>query len=243
VVDAIARLEEIQAHAPSRSHAKAAVLYNLGPLYAWAGRLDEGRQMVADSRRRFKELGLEVTWAASSVGVAFIERYAGGDPAAAEPALREGCAALEGMGERTFLSTNAAMLAQTLCDLGRHEEAETWTRLSEEVAASDDLASQVFWRSARAKVVARQGELGEAERLASEAVALAETGDAIPWTGEALLDLSEVLGLAGKDEQARVCLERARALFGQKGVVHMAKRTGALLADLSASGRAGRVPA
>jgi ATP/maltotriose-dependent transcriptional regulator MalT len=199
--------------------------------------------MVADARNRFKELGLEVTWAGSSVGIAFIERYAGGDPAAAEPVLREGCEALERMGERSFLSTNAAMLAQTLCDLGRHEEAESWTRLSEEAAASDDQASQVLWRSARAKIVARRGELDEAERLAREAVALATTGDAIPWTGEALLNLSEVLRFAGKNERARVCLEGARALFGQKGVLHMAERTGALLADLPASERTGRVPA
>ena len=69
----------------------------------------------------------------------------------------------------------------------------------------------MLWRQARGKLLARRGELEEGERLAREAVALAEETDMLNVHGDALLDLAEVLALAGRD--ARSELERgARAL-------------------------------
>jgi hypothetical protein len=63
-------------------------------------------------------------------------------------------------------------------------------------------------------------------------VALAETSD-MAFTGDALLDLAEVLRLANKDDEARSCIQRALALYEQKGVVRMAERARALLAELA----------
>ena len=91
--------------------------------------------------------------------------------------LLEGYRALEEMGDKAFLSTTAAYLAQAVYAQGRDEEASRYTEISEELASRDDLLTQVIWRSARAGFLARQGRLEEAEALAREAVRMAESTD------------------------------------------------------------------
>ena len=86
-----------------------------------------------------------------------------GDPAAAERRLLEGYRALEEMGDKAFLSTTAAYLAQAVYAQGRDEEAGRYTEISEELASRDDLLTQVIWRSVRAGFLARQGRIEEAE--------------------------------------------------------------------------------
>ena len=155
-----------------------------------------------------------------------------GDPAAAERESRWGCERLEQMGERAWLSTQAGELAQALCALARFYEAEEWSRKSEELGASDDLVTQMLWRQARAKVFAHRGTLDEAEQLAHAAVALGEQTDAISLRGDSLVDLAEVLELAGKADEAVLALEQALALYERKGNLVMVERTRARLQDL-----------
>ena len=89
-----------------------------------------------------------------------------------------------------------------------------------------------------AKALARRGELEEGERLAREAVVLAAETDMLNAHAEALVDLAEILSLAGRD--ARSELDRALALYEQKGNLVMAERTRAGLAQLAASGALAR---
>lgn len=93
---------------------------------------------------------------------------------------------------------------------------------------------QILWRQVRGKVLARRGDLQEGERLAREAVALADETDMLNAHGDALTDLAEVLALAGQD--ARGELDRALALDERKGNLVMAERTRSRLAELTASG-------
>jgi ATP/maltotriose-dependent transcriptional regulator MalT len=81
--------------------------------------------------------------------------------------MRESHATLEAMGERSYLSTAAALLAHALCARGELVEAERFSQRSEEAAARDDMFSQVLWRSARAKIHAHSGDLAEAEHSAA----------------------------------------------------------------------------
>ena len=113
------------------------------------------------------------------------------------------------------------------------DEAEELTRLSEELAAPDDLASQIGWRSVRAKVLARRGELAEAVRMAMEAVEIAAGTDGIEWQADALVDLAEVLRLAGRRDEAALRLEEALRLYEAKGVVPAVERTRALLEEVA----------
>jgi ATP/maltotriose-dependent transcriptional regulator MalT len=121
------------------------------------------------------------------------------------------------MGERGFLPTIAGFLAQALYAEGNYDEAEYFSRASEAAAAADDVPSQVIWRSARAKVLARRGDLGQAERLSREAVEIAEATDLFNAQGNALSDLAEVLAVAGRAGEAAAVLIRAAERFERKG--------------------------
>ena len=68
-----------------------------------------------------------------------------------------------------------------------------------------------------AKIRARRGELDVAERLAREAVALVDETDLLNTQGDTLADLSEVLSLAGRPDEAAAVLEQAADRFEQKG--------------------------
>ena len=65
------------------------------------------------------------------------------------------------------------------------DEAARFAELGREASPADDWASQISWRSALTQVLARRGDLGEAERLARECVALTEGVDYLNQMGEA----------------------------------------------------------
>ena len=97
----------------------------------------------------------------------------------AERDLRRDYEALTAIGETYLRSTVAGDLAQAVYVQGRYDEALELSRVAEELAAEDDVTSQAFWRSVRAKVLARRDRL-------EEAVPLAEAGGrAAPADGRA----------------------------------------------------------
>jgi tetratricopeptide (TPR) repeat protein len=157
-----------------------------------------------------------------------------GDPAAAEAELRRGYVILERMGELGVLSTLAAYLADAVYAQGRYDEADHLTHVSEEAATSDDIASHVWWRVTRARVLARRGSHEEAERIGSEALALAEVTDDLFIRGRALIDLAEVRRLGGAPDGSVPLLEEALRLFEAKGDTVSAGRTRAALSAASA---------
>jgi tetratricopeptide (TPR) repeat protein len=148
---------------------------------------------------------------------AFYVEMLAGDLEAAERIARDAFAILERMGERSYLSSAAALLAHALTGLDHLDEAERFSRTSEDAAASEDAFSQVLWRSARAKIRARRGEHGEAQALAREAVAVAERTDLLNTRGDTLADLGEVLARAGRPGEAAAVFEQAAEVFEQKG--------------------------
>jgi ATP/maltotriose-dependent transcriptional regulator MalT len=140
-----------------------------------------------------------------------------GDPAAAVATLRRSYEALAEMGERGFRSTIAGLLAHALCALGEDDEADRFSRACEDAAAPEDAFSQVLWRSARAKVLARRGDAGPAEAAAREAVEIAERTDLLNTQADALLDLAEVLERSGRNDEARAAAQDAAECFERKG--------------------------
>src|SRR5205807_9738446 len=130
-----------------------------------------------------------------------VDRHAGDWEAMVER-LAAGVETLERMGDRGFMSTTASYLAEARCRLGRDEEAERFTEKARAAGSADDVSVQVQWRSVQAKVLARRGLADEAEKLAREAVAIAEATDFHNMRGDAHLDLAEVLKLAGRGDDA-----------------------------------------
>ena len=155
VEEAIRRCREILEDADNLL-LKGEVQEVLCVLLAAHGEFDEAEELRRSSRRIVDELGLGLLGGGSMFG-AYMEVLAG-DLAAAERELRGSYSQLEQLGERSFLSTIAAMLARVLCEQGRFDEAEPYAVISAESALREDLASQVIWRGAQARVLAARGE-------------------------------------------------------------------------------------
>ena len=83
--------------------------------------------------------------------------------------------------------------------------------------APDDVGAQFSWRAVKAKLIARSGAPTEALELAQEAARLADTTDASNQRARVLLDLAEVLSLAGSEKEATMRVRAALELFEQKG--------------------------
>jgi tetratricopeptide (TPR) repeat protein len=91
----------------------------------------------------------------------------------------------------------------------------------------------MLWRQVRAKVLARSGELGEAQRLALEAVAIADDTELLDMQGAAYADLGEVLLVTGKADEATAAFEQALSRYERKENVVMAERVRGRLVELS----------
>ena len=231
VGEGIRRCDEILVEVSGNLASEAWTLRSLAGLHAMDGRFELARELLATSAAIFGELGQTLNSSVTHVD-GIVEMLAG-DPVAAERRLLAGYRALEGMGDRAFLSTTAGYLAQALYAQGRHEDASQFTRLSEELAARDDMLTQVIWRSARGRILAGQGRIEDAERLAREAVSLAELTDFVNTRADALVDLAQILREAGRLEEANAAVSEGLALYEKKGNSVAAGKTRAHLAVLS----------
>jgi tetratricopeptide (TPR) repeat protein len=232
VEEGIARCKKLYDEAADDPFIQANSCVEQAALEAMRGEFDDARRLIDKGRQRLAELGLTLLVAATAQEANYIEMLAG-DPAAGARILRESYDQLEPMGERAYLSTAAALLAHALCELGELDEAERFSRVGEESSAPDDVFSQVLWRSARAKIRARRGELNEAEALAREAVALVEKTDMLNTWGDTLADLAEVLSLAGQPAEAASVLEQAAEHFLRKGNIVSLERVRRLARELA----------
>jgi ATP/maltotriose-dependent transcriptional regulator MalT len=206
---------------------RATALRALGAFRAMEGSFDEARALLAEQRGILEDLGLVVAAAFAAETSALVELLAG-EYGAAEREARSGYETLERLGETSNSSNLAAMVAHALGAQGRHDEALSFSASSEQVSAPDDVASQVLWRTARAKALAATGRGGDAEVLARESVILAERTDFVLLHADALVDLAEVL-YARNASGAAEPLERALRLYVRKGNAVAAERIRALL--------------
>jgi hypothetical protein len=207
---------------------------NRGRLLGMLGRFGAGREAIELAIERMRELGNEFSVAHACTECAFELELLAGNPVEAERWAQTGCGIVERFGRPGVLSTYAGYLARALLAVEKNGEAEEWSNTSEALGASDDISTQVLWRQARARVLARRAEHEAARVLAEQAVALADTTDHLIQRGDALADLAEVLELAGDANGATAALERALAEYEQKGVVPAIERTRARLAALRA---------
>ena len=197
------------------------------------GSFDEARALTTAADANAEELGQTLLVAVGGMAGWEVETLAG-DASAAEAYARRSCELLEQLGDSGMRSLASGQLAESLYELNRLDEAQGWTETAEELSAADDVGSQMLWRQVRAKVLARRGAYAEAERNARDAVSLADSTDMLNWQGRALVDLAEVLALAGRREEAAAELDRAIVLY---------KRKGNVVADASARSRRARLGA
>jgi tetratricopeptide (TPR) repeat protein len=234
---AITRAEQLLERASADPWHQAEILTPLSVLYALVGRFADARAAVARYRAMFSG---PLDMAINAMPAGQVELIAG-KPAAAEQILRQGCQALRAMGERAYLSSELGRLAEALHAQGRLGEAQQLTEEAEAAATPDDLDAQTWWRAARIKLLARQGQFAAARQLASETMALvAATSDAA-MQAHVLLASAEMSQLAGAPGEAEASLRQALRIYEDKRALTLAERTRAALADLAA--RSGTGPA
>ena len=139
------------------------------------------------------------------------------------------------MGERSLFATMAALLGRVAYEQGRLEAALSWAGRARDTAAADDAISHSVWRGVQARVLAREEDAVQAERLAREAVAIAEVTDCLIVEGDAMLDLADVLGRARRASEARHAARAALALYERKEHAVAADRARAMLGEPTSS--------
>lgn len=213
----VSRCWEIVERAGGDRQVEASALLAITTFEAMRGRFDVARELSARGRRLLEDLGLRVWIGGPWAQFSGLAELLAGDYEAAEEHLRLGYGVLRQVGESTWLSTVVALLAQVLYTQGRDGEADHFADLGEEAADEEDIYSQIAYRSVRAKIRARAGRFAEAEELAREAVRLSEEADFPHIHATSLVDLGEVLKLAGQPAEAISALQSALRLYERKG--------------------------
>lgn len=238
VVEAIEQCERLLAGEINDRQVSCVVMCQLAQLRAMNGELDVARALYRSSRETLRDLGQALGAASTAMDVALVE-LRGGDLAMAEREIRADYAFLEQKGETFFLSTMAALLALLVREQGRDAEALELSLMAECKTAEDDIITQAMWRSVRAPILARSGELEQAETLARAAVALFAEAEAPGFQGDAMFSLAAVLRAAGRKDEAAQAAAQALALFNAKGDRYFGRRAADFAAELAQPASAG----
>jgi tetratricopeptide (TPR) repeat protein len=192
----------------------------LALLQARRSSFDTARSDIAGSIASLEELGAYADLAVALHRAAQIEILTG-QPAAGEPQMQRALAAAANARDDGLRAALAASFAHILIgDDERLDEALALADVAE--AHARDITTNVGWRLARARVMVRRGRGALAERLAREAVSLAEQTDSTDLRATALLDAADVRRQAGRPAEAEPFEKRALRLFERRGATAQA---------------------
>ncbi|HEY4349481.1 MAG TPA: adenylate/guanylate cyclase domain-containing protein [Gaiellaceae bacterium] len=211
--EAIERAEAVLADGLADRQAEAVALLSLAPLHAMSGDFDRARALTGRARELLRDLGGTVLAARTSDASSRVELMAG-DGEAAEAALRADYDTLSAMDERYFRPNIGALLAKTLFELGRIEDAEAVADVVDEISSPDDVEAQAQLKSVRSRILTARGQYEEGQSLAREALDLLGDTDAPVLRADTLVDVAGVFAAVPAERSA--VLEEARALYSRK---------------------------
>ncbi len=227
VEPALARCRAILDETSNR-RVQANCLVRIGGLEGLADRFEAAREAIAQARAVMDDHGLRHL-KAHSTDVAVLVEMLAGDYEAAEREARAAYAVLEEMGDQTYQSSEAELIAQALEAQGRVDEAEQWLLIAKELRGADTAEELAL----QARIMARRGLLDEAEKLARSA--LEQGAEApVPLHGDPRFTLAEILARTGRAEEARQAAEQSLRRYQAKGIVPLVERARALLAEIAA---------
>jgi class 3 adenylate cyclase/tetratricopeptide (TPR) repeat protein len=212
--EAIERVQSVLDSAGSNIVMRANAATSLAALLAMRGEFDDARRLFQEAGSVFDELGLTLPKAGWLTVAAWGEALAG-DPAAAAAMFRDAYAIVDAGGHESPRVQIAADLAFLLAVAREPAQARSFARVCES-AKTIDPESLARLRATQALL---DRERGSAERLAREAVAIAEESDNLNLQGAMRLTLARVR--RDGDE-----LAHAVQLFEQKGNVAAASSAG-----------------
>ncbi len=239
VEQAVERALDLRERHRGRHRILASASRALAVLRAMQGRFEEARALVEDDREILGELGMRFLAAAATEAYGRVELLAG-EPARAEATLRQGFDELLEMQDRSALPTVAAMLAESLVELERWDEALTIVGEAARRTDPGDLQAQVQWRLPSAKTYAALGRRKRALTHALEATEMAAGTDFLDLQGDAWYTLAEVERRIGRSDGAREAIGKANDAYTRKGNVVAASRSQVLERSLGAPGPVSR---
>jgi len=228
VAVATERATAILAEAQANPGMRANVMAALAELKAMQKSFDEARELIADARRTYEQLGLRLALVGLMQVEGLVELLAG-DADQAERAFREGYE-LIAVELPTWRAYQAGLLAEALYEQERVDEARILIETAEPDQL-DDLENIFGWAVVKARLLARAGSFEEGEELLRDIAARAARTDALNVHGRVLLALAEVLMAAGRVDDARREAAEAVAIFQRKGNEPGAERAAALLGE------------
>jgi class 3 adenylate cyclase/tetratricopeptide (TPR) repeat protein len=231
VDDAIGQCEHALARGLADRQGEALVHCSLARLRAMQGDFTQAREHIARAGRLRDELGGNVIVPLTSLQSSRVETLAG-DLQAAERDLRHDYEKLSAMGDKYLLPLVAALLAGAVCQQERFDEAAELRATAEPLADADDVETQAIWRCVQARLLARDGDLEEAERVARQAVDIMQGIESPDLHGDCLVTLAEVLAAAARPDDARAALLEAVDLYVLKGNLVSAERAKTLTNEL-----------
>jgi tetratricopeptide (TPR) repeat protein len=194
--------------------AEANVLLFVAVLEAMAGESACALDHAAAGRTATRELGLR--WqtgihALLSSQVCLLS----GDPFEAERLLRSALATFEENGDRWDVATAELDLQRALYEQGRYDDARAAVARIDRPPLAD-AESKIKRCGVPALLLAREGRFAEAETLVREGIAVAATSDLLGWQADLLMDLGEVLELAGRPAEASNAVASALRRYARK---------------------------
>jgi DNA-binding SARP family transcriptional activator len=198
---------------------------------AMAGRVEEARARIAESSERVRDLGLIWQGGVQQLMRGHIERFAG-DAVASEHHIRSARESFIAIGDRLFLSTALVDLPRAVYAQGRYDDARSLVANIDEVPAPADVEWRIKREGVHACLLARGGRFEEAEHRARKGVAIAAQTDMLWFHADVLMDLVEVLRLAGRPREAAEAAGEALALYKRKGIAPYEGRARVVLEGL-----------
>jgi predicted ATPase/class 3 adenylate cyclase len=233
VDEGLRRATEVQERAGSDHKVRATAMFIRAAFEAARGDLLVARQLIGQARSLLQEVALTVWIAGPLAQAAGVIEQTSGDYRAAERELRQAYTTLLESGEMSWTPTVAALLGQALYAQGRFDEAFDLAERSRDMAAGEDVTTQVLWRRVAAPVHARRGQEREAEQLAREALDFAAGTDSSPLRGHAWAGQAEVMALCGRSAESAEAAAEAVGTFERRGDLRTAQTILAQLAELS----------
>jgi len=225
---AVERATTMLAEAEANPGLRANLLAALAELKAMEKAFDEARELLAEARRTYEQLGLRLALIGIMQVRGLIELLAG-EADDAERAFREGFD-LIAVEFPTWRAYQSGLLAEALYEQQRFDEARLLIDAAEPEQL-DELESILPWAIVKGRLLADAGAYEEGEELLRDVAARAAQTDALNVHGRVLLALAQVLVAANRTEDARAVAAEAASVFTRKGNLPYAERAMALFGE------------
>jgi tetratricopeptide (TPR) repeat protein len=224
--------EEVERHADEMEAAGVTSTMVRGFALGLQARFDEASVVYEEGVRELLEHGQVLNALIQRLWYGRESVYYSGDLERAEDVLRDGWVGLGQVGEHGYRSTIGCCLAEIVARQGRLDEAATLLEEAMSISSEDDWVTVAQHGLVRGLVASGRGDHDLACDLALGGVQLADAREYLTLKADFRLTHAEILRAAGRLDEARAELLRAREVAERKGSTAVITKVDALLADL-----------